>query len=112
MKQRSRHAAELLALAPTTRYDLGDQPMSHKHQRLLNAIFQDPIAGNIHWREIESLLNHLGASIEPGHGARLKVILNGVEGTLHRPHHGGAFSKQDIRHLREYLVTAGVSAPP
>ena len=34
--------------------------MSHKHDNLIRAIFHDPISGNIQWREIESLLRHLG----------------------------------------------------
>ena len=53
--------------------------MSH-HLNLLRAIFQDPVSGNIHWREIESLLHHLGAKLEPSHGAVFHVILNRVEG--------------------------------
>lgn len=85
--------------------------MSQKHERLLRAILQEPVSGNIHWREVESLLQHLGAVIEPGHGARMKVVLNNVEGTLHRPHHSGVCGKHDIRHLREYLLSAGISAP-
>lgn len=83
--------------------------MSQKHQRVLGAIMQEPISGNIHWREVESLLHHLGAQIEPGHGARMRVLLNGVEGTLHRPHHSGVCGKHDIRHLREFLASAGVT---
>jgi len=83
--------------------------MSHKHQRVLNAIFQEPISCNIHWRDIESLLHHLGANIQSGHGARMRVVLNGVEGTLHRPHHSGACSRHDIRGLREYLTSAGIT---
>ncbi|HTY99310.1 MAG TPA: type II toxin-antitoxin system HicA family toxin [Rhodocyclaceae bacterium] len=83
--------------------------MSHKHQNLLRAIFQDPVSGNIHWREVESLLVHLGAQIEPTQGARFRVLLNRVEGTLHHPHQGNICTKQDIKHLREYLGHAGVS---
>jgi len=82
--------------------------MSH-HLNLLSAIFHDPISGNIHWRDVESLLHHLGASVEPGHGARFRVVLNDVEGVLHHPHHGGVFSKSEIRHIREYLAQAGVT---
>jgi len=85
--------------------------MGQKYTRMLHAILEEPVSGNIHWREVESLLHHLGARIEPGHGARLKVVLNGVEGTLHHPHHSGVCSKQDLRYLREYLVSAGISAP-
>jgi hypothetical protein len=84
-------------------------PMSHSHDRLLQTILQEPLSGNIHWRDVESLLHHIGAVVEPGHGARMKIELNGVIGTLHRPHHSGVCSKQDIRHLRDYLTSAGVT---
>jgi hypothetical protein len=60
--------------------------MSHKHAHLMRSIFQDPPSANIHWREIESLLHHLGADIEPSHGARFKITLNKVEAFLHHPH--------------------------
>lgn len=78
--------------------------MSHKHENLLRAIFHDPVSGNIQWREIESLLHHLGADIESLSGARIRVKLNGNEGILHRPHHGNSLGRQDIQHLREYLA--------
>ncbi|MDD5321751.1 MAG: type II toxin-antitoxin system HicA family toxin [Methylococcales bacterium] len=84
--------------------------MSH-HSNLLRAIFLDPVSGNIHWREVESLLHHLGATVEPSHGARFRVVLNDVEGTLHHPHHSNVCTKQDIKQLREYLAKAGVSPP-
>ena len=73
------------------------------------AIFHDPISGNIQWREIESLLRHLGAEIESLSGTRTRVKLNGVEGTLHRPHPGNALGRQDITHLREYLGRARIT---
>ena len=80
--------------------------MSHKHDQLLRAIFQDPISFNIHWGEIESLLNHVGADIESLSGARIRVKLNGAEGILHRPHHGNTLDRSAVRHLREYLAHA------
>lgn len=83
--------------------------MSHKHEYLIRTIFHDPISGNIHWREIESLLHHLGASVEPIQGARYRVLLNGVEGVLHHPHHSNVFAKQDIKNLRHYLASASVT---
>lgn len=83
--------------------------MSHKHRNVLQAIFQDPIHGNVQWREVESLLTHLGASLEPSHGARFRVVLNGREFFVHHPHHGNEFGKQEIKLLREHLAAAGVS---
>jgi hypothetical protein len=80
-----------------------------RHLNLLRAIFQEPVSANIHWREVESLLHHLGATIEPTHGARFRVVLNEVEVILHHPHHGSECSKTDIKQLRDYLVRAGIS---
>lgn len=83
--------------------------MSQKQASLLRTIFQDKNAANIHWREVESLLNHLGANVEPAHGARFKVTLNGVTDFLHHPHHGSECTREHIKHLREFLGHAGVS---
>lgn len=83
--------------------------MSHKHLHLLQSIFHDPVSGNIHWREVESLLHHLGATVESAHGARFRVVLNRVEVFLHHPHHSNTCSKQDVRQLREFLAHAGVT---
>lgn len=83
--------------------------MSHKHDHLMRSIFQDPPSGNIHWREIESLLTHLGAEIEPSHGARFKITLNKVEAFLHHPHNSSTCSKTDIKAIRDVLTHAGVT---
>jgi hypothetical protein len=83
--------------------------MGHKHESLIRSIFSEPASGNIHWREVESLLHHLGATVESLSGARLRVRLNGVEGILHRPHHSNVLDRQGIRHVREYLAHAGMT---
>ena len=83
--------------------------MSHKHAHLVQILFHDPISGNIHWRDVESLLTHLGAEVELLSGARLRVRLNDAEGVLHRPHHSNVLDRQDVKHLREYLARAGVT---
>ncbi len=83
--------------------------MSHKHENLLRTIFRDPINTNIHFREVESLLVHLGAAVENLSGARIRVKLNGYEDTLHRPHHGSTLGRQDVKHLREVLARSRVT---
>jgi hypothetical protein len=67
--------------------------MSHKHRNVLEAIFRDPVSSNIQWREVESLLTHLGATVEASHGARFRVLLNKHEFFVHHPHHGNEFAK-------------------
>jgi HicA toxin of bacterial toxin-antitoxin, len=83
--------------------------MSHKHEQLIRAIFREPISGNIHWREVESLLHHLGATVEPLSGARVRVRLNGIEGVLHRPHHSNVLDRQGVRNVRAYLAHSRVT---
>ena len=83
--------------------------MSAKHENLLRTIFTDPISGSLQWREVESLLRHLGAAVESLAGTRVRVQLNGIEGTLHRPHPGKGLGRQDIQRLREYLSQARVT---
>jgi len=94
----------------------GDQPrpdtaaMSQKHAKLLTEIFHDPISTNIHWREIESLLKHLGAEVESLSGARIRAKLGHAEGILHRPHHGSnALDRHSVQMLREFLARGGAT---
>lgn len=81
----------------------------HKHAALIRAIFHDPLSANIHWREVESLLVHLGAAVEAAHGARFRVVLNRVETFLHHPHNSNTLQKQSVKDLREFLGRAGVT---
>ena len=80
-----------------------------RHLNLLRAIFQDPVSGNIHWREVETLPYHLGATVEPTHGAHFRVVLSNLGGILHHPHHSSVCTKHYIKQLREYLAHAGIS---
>jgi hypothetical protein len=83
--------------------------MSRRHANLLRTIFHDPPSGNLHWREVESLLKHVGAELEPVSGARVRVKLNRMEDVLHRPHHSNVLDISAIKHLREFLARAGVT---
>jgi len=82
--------------------------MSAKQKRLLENILLGHISANISWREIESLLKHLGATIKTGHGATVHVILNGTEFSLHKPHNSNMCTKRDLHMLRDYLVQANI----
>ncbi|GMV45894.1 MAG: hypothetical protein AMXMBFR66_12920 [Pseudomonadota bacterium] len=83
--------------------------MSRHHVNLIRSIFHDPPSGNVHWREIESLLEHLGCEIESLSGARIRVRLQRMEDILHRPHHGHTLDARALVHLRGFLARAGVT---
>jgi hypothetical protein len=83
--------------------------MSRKHLHLLETILQNPMACNLHWRDVEAMILHLGGIISPSHGARFKVVLNGHEFFLHHPAHGNEVQRLDIKHLRHELIAAGIT---
>lgn len=56
--------------------------MSRHHVQLIRALFHDPPVHNLHWRDVEALLKHVGASVEPISGARLRVTVGRVEDVL------------------------------
>jgi hypothetical protein len=83
--------------------------MSRHHAHLIRTIFHDPPSGNVHWREVESLLKHVGASMESLSGARVRVTLNRMEHVLHRPHHSNVLDASSLLHVRAFLARAGVT---
>ena len=82
--------------------------MSKKHQKVLSSIFSDHLSSNIHWKEIESLLIHLGAEFREGSGASLVITLNGVEFSMHRGHHNSTMSKTSLHKLKKFLESVNI----
>jgi hypothetical protein len=79
-----------------------------KADETLAAIFFEPVRANIAWRNIESLLAHHGATITEGRGSRVRVALNGVRATFHRPHPGREAHKGIVKSVRRFLEEAGI----
>ena len=75
----------------------------------LDAIFAQPISGNIQWREVKSLLNNLGAVLTERAGSRVSVSLNDRIIVLHRPHPSPNIDKGAVRDLRKFLQSAGIT---
>ena len=84
-----------------------DELGSH-HRDTLNRLFAHPTSGNIEWRDVKSLLEHIGASSEEPNGA-LRVTLGGETEVLRRPH-GKDIDAQMVIDLRRMLTRAGFSA--
>jgi hypothetical protein len=81
--------------------------MRPKHQRTLQAIFENPVQANIAWADIESLLVALKAEISEGSGSRVRVALNGVRAVFHRPHPRKEANKGMVLSIRRFLTEAG-----
>jgi hypothetical protein len=79
-----------------------------KHRRTLRAIFADPAPANLRWRDIETLLAALGATVEQAAGSRVAVLLNGVPAVFHRPRPSPEAKRSTVRAVRHFLIRAGV----
>jgi hypothetical protein len=82
--------------------------MTQKHQRTLEAIFDDPVRSNIPWRDIEGMLTAAGADITSGEGSRVRIALNGVRAVFHRPPPQKETDRA-VRSMRRFLTEAGVT---
>ena len=80
-----------------------------KHDKVLKKIFENPVPGNIHWRDIESLMIHHGAEITEGRGSRVRVALNEERAVFHRPHPEKETDKGAVKSVREFLENAGIT---
>ena len=82
--------------------------MDSKHRKTLESIFEKPERANIAWRDVEALLNALGAEISEGNGSRMRVALKDVRAVFHRPHPRKETNKGAIKSVRKFLEAAGV----
>lgn len=83
--------------------------MNSRQRRTLNAIWSDPVNGNIEWARIESLLVSLGCRIVEGPGSSVTFEWQGARATFHRPHPGKEALRYRVRAVREFLLRMGVS---
>ena len=82
--------------------------MNNRHKRTLASVFVEPTRGNIVWTNVEALFRALGAEVKEGRGSRVRVALDGVRATFHRPHPEKEAGKGTVEGVREFLAEAGV----
>lgn len=83
--------------------------MNKKQQKTLASIFEDPIRSDIAWKDVETLLEAVGAEISEGNGSRIRVALNEVRAVFHRPHPKKETDKGAVKSVRRFLFEAGIS---
>ena len=82
--------------------------MNNKHRKTLLAIFAEPASPAIPWEDSEGLFLACGAEVSEGRGSRVRVALNGVLATFHRPHPRPVTDKGAVKSVRRFLENAGV----
>ena len=83
--------------------------MSGKHLRTLAAVFERPTRVNVPWREIETMLKAVGATVVEGRGSRIRVELGGQSQTFHRPHPQKEADPAAVRSASALLQSVGVT---
>jgi len=83
--------------------------MNRSHQKTLNAVFADPVSGNIEWRKIESLFKAVGCEIIESSGSRVTILYKGSKATFHRPHPGKEARRYQVSAARDFLKMIGVT---
>jgi hypothetical protein len=81
--------------------------LSNHHRDTLEKIFRHPVSGNIDWRQVVSLLDAVGTTVEE-HDGNVKVTLGAETEVLHRPS-GKDIDAQMVVDLRRMLTQAGLS---
>jgi hypothetical protein len=81
-------------------------PLSARHRRTLEAIFQEPVPANLPWREIEQLFIALSGEVREGRGSRVRVRLGETRAVFHRPHPGNEAPRRLVRQVRDFLRAA------
>lgn len=82
--------------------------MNNKHRKTLDAVFADPINGNLEWSRIESVLTALGCRVIEGPGSAVTFEYSGHRANFHRPHPGKEALRYRIKAIREFLEKIGV----
>jgi hypothetical protein len=74
----------------------------------MEAVWTDPINGNIEWARIESMLIALGCRMVEGSGSSITFEWQGRRATFHRPHPGKEALRYRVKAAREFLQQMGI----
>lgn len=82
--------------------------MNKTHQKILHAIFDNPVNGAMKWSDIESLLIALGCRVVEGKGSSVTFEKAGVKVFFHRPHPQKEALRYRVKDARLFLQKIGI----
>ena len=83
--------------------------MNSKQRKTLEAIFADPINGQLEWKLIESLIVAVGCRVIEGSGSSVTFEKDGMRAYFHRPNPERAALRYRVRDARDFLRLIGVT---
>jgi len=87
-----------------------ESQLSGSHRHAYDALFQHPVARNLQWRDVWSMLGVLGDAVEAQNG-NLKVTRNGRTLVLHRSRGKDLTDAREVSQIRNFLERSGKPAP-
>ncbi len=81
------------------------------HQGTYDAVFQHPVARNLQWRDVRSMLTALADATEE-HDGNLKFARNGQTLTVHPPRRKDFSDIQELMKIRHFLERSAAPAEP
>jgi hypothetical protein len=84
--------------------------MTGSHHSTYKAIFQHPVARNLDWRDVRSMLLALADDVQESSG-NLKVTRNGRTLVLHPPVRRAFSDIHELMNIRHFLEESGVLPP-
>jgi hypothetical protein len=84
-----------------------DISMSKVHQTTYKAIFQHPIAHNLQWHDVRSLLESL-AEVTEEHNGNLKFTRHGEVLIVHPPKHKDLSDVKEVIQIRHFLERSSI----
>jgi hypothetical protein len=82
--------------------------MNSKHRKTLQAIFHNPVNGNIEWSKIEALFLAIGCTTVEGSGSSVTFEKDGRRAYFHRPHPQKESLRYRVADARHFLEQIGV----
>lgn len=83
--------------------------MSRIHQTTYNAVFQHPVARNLQWHDVRSMLNAL-TDVTEEHNGNLRFTRNGETLTVHPRKHKDLSDIDELMQIRHFLERSSVPA--
>ncbi len=81
--------------------------MNGKHRKTLEAVWAEPVQGNLVWTRIEALLVALGCRVIEGPGSAVTFEWQGRKASFHQPHPGREALRYRVKAAREFLQYMG-----
>lgn len=93
-------------MSKSDNHEIAGHHLNHKQLTVLRKVFAHPVAHNLTWHEVHTLLDAVGELVEE-HNGSWKVTIGG-QPEVYRPNHGKDLNTQQVLDLRRSLTAAGI----